>query len=149
MFCPEKYAETTQKLFDLTFATFTITRWKLVEVAVNRRSDFSYRDWIDVKCDKEEIQQKLFWKESTTIVPRHLRFHLAVCFRWKKENYKIPDSKDYDDNSAYFVKIWRDKWQFTMQQLRLAKKADWVICTFMCIAISLPQIVSHWPLFVT
>ena len=41
-FCSDKYAETRQKLFDLTFATFTIAKKKLVEVVLNSLSDFVY-----------------------------------------------------------------------------------------------------------
>ena len=52
---------------------------------------------MDKKFDKEGMQrQQLFGEESTTIVAFHLRFHLDVS---------LPDSKDYNDISACFVKM--------------------------------------------
>ena len=55
------------------------------------------------KFDKEGMQQKLqFWEESPTIVPFH-----ALAVLTSVSGYRTY-SKDYNGNSAYFVKI-RDK----------------------------------------
>ena len=59
-FCPHKYGEPRQKLVDLSFANFTITKWKLVEVVINRRSDFVYWDWLDKMLIRKKCNKRFF-----------------------------------------------------------------------------------------